>query len=507
VRPWIAIRAFLAGGLLLAASRVSAGPVGPVLALACAPTRASVAAAIVDRSVWTTRDGGATWARVAVLAEAAVDDPRSQGAPEWLTPSRSVLPLVEPVATAEQHRITAPDLTSSQSDRPVGPEHPVTPSSPWLAVGDDGAWVAATGESVLVGGPDYGVRRRLDLGGVRGLAVDEKGSIWATVEGALLNLGSTGDAAGAVRRFPLVGAGSIATDPDRARVLVPAREGVAVAERSARSEPEIELRRVGQVAAVAIEPGGELVIAARGRISRRTPDGRSADLGPVPGAVARLLVGQGPVVWIRTVAGRWHFGASAPWRVSSAISVAVDAEGQVWIGSPYGVRSPLDSPPAVGPPPTSRPLRHELVGQVTASAARLFDREVGRPPCRRVPFDLLPRVEVVAGFGRGSTREVARPEPDTQTEQRTWLYLEIWLGWSFGPVSPADCATRLEHHAELVVERRNRTAGLVAAWQSAADRRSAAGDLAAALDARIERDQLAELIRIISGVDPREEEK
>jgi hypothetical protein len=85
--------------------------------------------------------------------------------------------------------------------------------------------------------------------------------------------------------------------------------------------------------------------------------------------------------------------------------------------------------------------------------------------------------------------------------------VEVDLSWTFGPVAPADCVPRFERWNELGQARRQRVTALHAAWTSAAGRAAAADDLSGAIETRLERDRLAELIRIASGVDPREEER
>ena len=116
-------------------------------------------------------------------------------------------------------------------------------------------------------------------------------------------------------------------------------------------------------------------------------------------------------------------------------------------------------------------------------------------------------MRLIFGAGQGSTREIDLPGPLEEAGRKTWVYAELRLGWSFGPVAPTECVARLESAAELRDERRRRVAGLVEAWRHSVARETAAQSTAELIEARTERDRLAELIRITSGLDPREEEQ
>ena len=67
--------------------------------------------------------------------------------------------------------------------------------------------------------------------------------------------------------------------------------------------------------------------------------------------------------------------------------------------------------------------------------------------------------------------------------------------------------TRLESQAALRDERRRRVAALVEAWRRAVALETEARSAEEMLEARTERDRLAELIRIASGIDPQEEDE
>jgi hypothetical protein len=207
-------------------------------------------------------------------------------------------------------------------------------------------------------------------------------------------------------------------------------------------------------------------------------------------------------LWIAAAGQGWLRRGESSFRRTELEAAAVDAAGRIWRGTQHG---PLGPGQRVGPPtPVARV--DAGVARLVTGAAGVLDQELGPPPCRRSPFNPLPRAGLVVGVGRGSTREIGLPGPVEQAEQRTWVYVEVALVWTFGPLVPSECVDRLERWSGLGQARRQRVAALHAAWTRAAGRAAGTDDLTEGIAARMERDRLAELIRILSGVDPREEE-
>jgi hypothetical protein len=216
-----------------------------------------------------------------------------------------------------------------------------------------------------------------------------------------------------------------------------------------------------------------------------------------------LLVAGSGELWILVPGQGWLRRQGEVFRRTEYSAVAVDADGRIWLGTQHGPLVPGLEP---GPPVPAIAFTPG-VAHLVAGAVRVLDQELGPPPCRRTPFDPLPRARLIVGSGRGSTREVGLPGPSEQAELRTWVYVEVELSWTFGPLAPTECVGRFERWSELGQERRQRVSVLHSAWSRAAGGAEVAGDLAEAVEARMERDRLAELIRIVSGVDPREEER
>lgn len=498
------LASFAIAPLLLVCWSLEARPSGPVQALACAPGRSDVAAALVGDSVWTTGDGGRTWSRAAVLPRPLTDEGEVGGhaAADPLWETGSVLPgLEESALEEEQHRVGEADFEAQGGSEVAGDEG-ATNGGPLIAVGDDLTWAALVGERLYIGQPGAGVKANAEVHGAAGLYVDRGGGVWVTVSGALLFFdGSSGWRS--PRRYPLAGAGQPVPGVRPGEILVPARDGILEVRRRVGQVAELVLDRVGPISALAVGPHGELVLVSRGRIERRSPGTVPVDLGPAPGSVVRLYVDRKGTCWIQTADGRWSSDSGGGSRASTALAVAVDADGRLWLGTPHGPIGPAE---AIGPPARQLPLSGVAVAPFVSAAMAAIDRELGDPPCRK-PFNPLPRAGLVIGFGRGSTREIELPGPIEQAGLTTWIYVELGLSWSFGPVSPTECAARLEAAAELRDERRRQVATLVAAWRNAAAMAEAAEGLSEIAAATLERDRLAELIRILSGILPEEEKR
>lgn len=501
------IAAALAAALTLLASTSQARPSGPVRALACAPTDQDAAAALVGDSLWVTGDGGRSWTRAAVLPasydggeteDAVIDHGGDDETPD-------VIPDFDAETFEEQHRVEAAEVdlrATHGGDGGPGDEAVVA-----LAVGDDGSFAALLGVRLFTGRPGRGVRERPAIPGALGVLIDARGGLWVAADQALLHFPPGAPASAEPRRFPLACSGPPARGSSPDEVLVPLRDGVAaIAAREGR-EPRVEVVRVGPVAAVAAVADGSWLAVARGRFARVRRDGWLEPLAHAPARVRRLLVARDLELWVLTADRNWSRGRPGSVRSVTALAVAVDAQGRTWIGTSHGPISPsLDQ----GPPPPGRPLPQVSPAPFLAGAMRLSDEEPGRPPCRP-PINPAPTVRLVVGAGRGSTRSRELPGPvgfagpGEEARIKTWFYAGIRLGWTFGPVAPTECLARLEAATELRDERRRRVAGLVDAWRRSAAYEAGARDVPEVIAARLERDRLAELIRITSGIDPREE--
>jgi hypothetical protein len=339
--------------------------------------------------------------------------------------------------------------------------------------------------------------------GAHGVFIDSRGGIWLSTDQALLRFPAGAPLGSTPRRFPLACTGPPVRGAGPGELLVTVRSGLAVIDLGVGDRPGLELVRSGTLAAVAAIPGGAWLAISRGQVVCLERRGATEALGPSPGRARRLLVGRDRTLWILTSDGIWYRGGNRGWRAETALVVAVDASGRTWIGTEHGPIGPASRP---GLPIGPAALPSVRASSMAGAALRALDDELGVPPCRP-PLNPLPMVRLVVGAGRGSTREVELPEPYEQAGLATWFYAELWLSWSFGPVDPTECVARLESAADLRDERRRRVTGLVEAWRRAAAVEARARSLTEAIEARTERDRLAELIRIASGIDPQEEER
>jgi len=472
-----------------------------VRALACAPARSDVAAALVGDSVWTTADGGRRWTRAAVLSSAPADAGSAAVSSEEgeVTDARGVIPDFEPEPLDEQHRVGATELgasTAGESDRETAASSAVD-----LSVGNDGSWAALLGNQLFVGRSGKSVTGRALIEGSLGVHVDGRGGLWVTSGQLLLHYPLGTPVGSAPRRYPFACTGPPVRGTTEGELLVPVRDGVVTISLDQTGEPTLELVRSGPVAAVAPSTEHGLLVVARGRISSLARSGVLSPLQPAPGRVRELLVARDGTLWVLIVGGGWVRGGGAGLRATTALTVAVDARGRIWIGTPHGPRGPGESS---GPPVPSRPLPQAPVGRFVAGAMSVIDRELGNPPCRP-PLILVPGVRLVFGVGRGSTRTTDLPGPIEEAGIDTWVYAELRLNWSFGPVSPTECVARFESAAELRGERRRRVASLVEAWRRAVALEEEARSAEEIIEARTQRDRLAELIRIASGIHPQKE--
>ena len=499
--PRATIAAALSAALLLWSSSAPARPSGPVRALACAPSRSEVAAALVGESVWITRDSGSSWSREAVLSPALADHESHPGAAEAGEPAdeSAVIPDFAPTPPEEQHRVGDSELLARERSELAGGVGGTSRVD--LAVGDDGSFAALLGEQLFVRWAGSRAIGRAKVEGAVGVHLDGWGGLWVAAERALLGYARASTVSVPARQHAVACVGSPSRGASADQLVVPLEDGVARISVPRYGAAVLDVERVGPVAAAATAKIGLLVVA-RGRVSRLVPGAGLVSMFPVNGVVRELLVAGDGTVWVDAGGAGWLAGGAARrFRATTALAVAVDAVGRVWIGTPHG---PLAPGSGSGPTGPARPAPVVPVGRFVAGAMSRFDRELGDPPCRP-PVVLVPRARVLLGAGHGSTRETDLPGPIDEAGRRTWAYAGIRLEWSFGPVDPTECVNRLADAAERRDERRRRVASLVEAWRRAVAREERARCVAEAIEARTERDRLAELIRIASGFDPREE--
>ncbi len=465
------------------------GPVGRVQALACAPSNELVAAVLIAWRVWITLDGGERWSTPARLRNGEGIDLESQKAPKNMVTEPTIVPQGHSGGVfSKEQEIENPiaDMDRNVVGRVVSEENIS------LAVSDSGSWAVAMGNDLVTGSKSSGSGRSRKIEEVMGAAFDGAGDLWVVARDKLLRIRG-----GTTRVYrTIAGARIPVRGVHPGQIVVPGKEGLWVIETGG-EEPSMELIAMGSVDAVSALAGEDgWYTAARGRIWRVRADGKVMARGTVPGRVDRLLVDREHVMHTT--------GANGAWRKNglpvSALAVAVDNEGRVWLGTATG---PV--PPGTTPVMVREVKTHAIIYPHLAGVRVELTRSPGPPPCRRFAFNPLPAARLIARMGRSDGRGVALPENTNEEKIRTWAYMGVRLTWEFEPLYFASCVTRVQRWHETVDAGVSRLAELWTAWRRVAaampDENDPEGNVAAAM----EKERLAELIRIASGIYPKEE--
>ena len=465
------------------------GPVGRVQALACAPSNELVAAVLISWRVWITVDGGESWSTPARLQDDEGIDLESQEAQETVGAESSIVPegLSGGVFSEEQEQ---EGFFPERDWNDVGLDVPEKNIS--LTVNDSGAWAVLMGEDLVTGSKSSGSGRSRKIEEAIGALFDGAGDLWVVARDKLLRIrGGTSRVYRTIAGARMPGRG---VHP--VQIIVPGKEGLWVIETGG-DEPSMELIAIGSVdAAGALVGEAGWYAAARGRIWQVRADGKVTVRGTVPGRVDRLLVDREHVMRTAGANGAWRQNG----RPMSALAVAVDTEGKVWLGTATGPVAP-GTTPSMAREVTTHASIYPHLGGVRVELAS----SPGPPPCRRFAFNPLPQARLIARMGRSDGRGVDLPENSNEEKTRTWAYMGVRLTWKFEPLSLPSCIMRVQRWHETVDAGVSRLAELWTAWRRAAavmpDENDPGGSVAAAM----EKERLAELIRIASGIYPKEE--
>ncbi len=465
------------------------GPVGRVQALACAPSNDLVAAVMIDRRLWITVDGGESWNTPARLRNYGEIDPEAQKAQTNM--------VTEPTIVPDGHSggVFSGELEQEgffvERDRNVvGLDMPE--ENIFLAVSDSGAWAVSMGDDLVTGSKSSGSGRSRKIEEVMGAAFDGVGDLWIVARDKLLRIRGGNSRV----YFTIAGARVPARGVHPGQIIVPGKEGLWIIETGG-DEPSMELVAVGSVeAAGALVGEAGWYTAARGRIWRVRADGKVTARRTVPGRVDRLLVDREHVMHTAGVNGAWKEDGLPV----SVLAVSVDTEGKVWLGT------------ATGPVPPGATKFTKLEVRTRASiyphlaGLRVeLARSPGPPPCRRFAFNPLPGARLVARMGRSDGRGVNLPENTNEEKTRTWAYMGVRLTWKFEPLSTASCVTRVQRWHGTIDAGASRLAELWVAWRRVAAAMPDENDPEMNVAAAMEKERLAELIRIASGIYPEEE--
>jgi hypothetical protein len=464
------------------------GPVGRVQAVACAPSNELVAAVLISWRVWITVNGGESWSTPARLQDDEGTDLESRGTRETIGADSSIVP--EGLSGGMFSEVQEQEGFFPQRDR-NGDGLDVPQENISLSVSDSGVWAVLVGDDLVTGSKSSGSGRSRKIEEAMGALFDGAGDLWVVARDKLLRIrGGTSRVYRTISGARIPGRG---VHPGQ--IVVPGKEGLWIIETDG-DEPSMELIAIGSVdAAGALVGDTGWYAAARGRIWRIRADGKVMVHVTVPGRVDRLLVDCEHVM--RTA------GANGAWRQNglpmSALAVAVDTAGKVWLGTVTGPVAP-GTTPSMEREVTTHASIYTHLGGVRVELAS----SPGPPPCRRFAFNPLPQARLIARMGRSDGRGVGLPENSNEEKTRTWAYMGVRLTWTFEPLSLPSCVMRVQRWHETIDAGVSRLAELWAAWRRAATIRPDENDPEGSVAAAMEKERLAELIRIASGSYPKE---
>ncbi|MCP4197017.1 MAG: hypothetical protein GY762_07680 [Proteobacteria bacterium] len=515
VNRWITIWGTFFSALLFGIGTKAATPRGSVQEIACALTNQNVAAALIDNAVWITLDGGIRWKQTARFAQ----ENRFTGMePE---PKR-------PLEASESSFSIRPHQRRPNWEIPVeDPDIEITgivpdPIHRYLAVGDNGTWALALGESLIIGDPLAGVRRRIKLADIRGLLFDRKGRLWVTVENGVIFFGKAANSFKGRKRFNLPGAGEPVRSTQTDEMLVPGRAGLWVVSLNGNGkEALIGPFPLSTIDAIAVLPGRNLLYAISLRRLKRlslvpsddpTCRGLSnrarclvlvQDICPTPAPVRRLQVDRTGRIHIFTGRSGWFERSGNSWRPLRVRALAVDAIGRLWSGTDHG---PIAPSPETAATPDETPLVPRFANLLHAAISDVY-RWPGAPRCRKIHLRPLPALRGFFSVGRRASlhREIAIPP--VGAHHQTQFHIGVQFTWRFDPLTQWRC---IPHHVRFHALKQQRIQETEALWKSlqrtSKQRESATNVLQAAVH-HLDRQQLQELLRIKSGTLPNEEEK
>ncbi|MCP4678668.1 MAG: hypothetical protein GY854_24790 [Deltaproteobacteria bacterium] len=498
---WTLLCVSFAFGLLVCSGAHAGTPLGTVREMACAPTNSDAAAVLIGREIWVSSDTGRNWIRAARLpnlqssVEVAQDDLDLD-----IVSTRMV------AASINEDEEAVPDRRVEWGSSPDATTADIVHQAPaYLALSDGGVFAVAHSDTLFIGGPASGVRRRIRIPGIRGIVFDGHGSLWITVRDALMVLGGEAEGTAETGRWPIRGAGTPVFENGRGELLVPGLEGLWVVTRGAdQSSIRVALERIPGVDAIAPIPGeNAYYLVSLGRLKKVRLGHSPWDVAPVPSRVERIVADAGGRILIKTAVAGWLEKTVGVWHPVSVRAVSVDARGRIWTGTDHG---PV--PPGAGRVVTE--FDSAIVPDVsslTFGAVRQLLEDPGLPPCRRFPMNPLPRARIFFSWGRGTALHIDTEAGEWRAGAQTWLYLGFQLSWSLDPVGTASCLASRRRWQALHEQRVRKTESLWSAKQRAHLSRRGAADLMEVATWKLENQRLEELIRIISGEDPAKEER
>jgi hypothetical protein len=515
VNSWITIWGTFFSALLFGIGTKAATPRGSVQEIACALTDHNVAAALIDNAVWITLDGGISWKQTARFAQA---DRFTGMEPEPKNPleaSDSSL-TIRPYQRRPDWQIPGEDPDIEISG--IFPD----PTHRYLAVGDNGTWALALGESLIIGDPLAGVRRRIKLADIRGLLIDRKGGLWVTVENGVIFFAKAADSFKGKKQFNVPGAGEPVRSTHTDEVLVPGRAGLwAISLNGNGKETLNGPFPLSAIDAIAVLPGRNLLYAVSLRRLKRLsfvpaddPTCRELsnrprclvqvqDIGPLPAPVRRLQVDRTGRIHIFTGRSGWFEKSGSSWRPLRVRALAVDAIGRLWSGTDHGPIAPSPKTPATT---DAAPHGPRFATLLRAAISDVY-RWPGAPRCRKMHLRPLPALRGFVSVGRRASLYREMAIPPAGDHHQTQFHIGVQFSWRFDPLTQWRC---IPHRVRFHALKQQRIQEIEALWkllQRTPKQREPATNVLQAAVHHLDRQQLQELLHIKSGTFPNEEEK
>jgi hypothetical protein len=364
-----------------------------------------------------------------------------------------------------------------------------------LAVNDSGNWVAAVEDLVTIGVPGRGITQRIRLASVQGVLFDTLGRLWITTGDALLIFKVDSREYRRLFLHRLPGAKAPVPGRNSREILISARAGLFKATfEYSNDRPSIRLLHGMTVTACGATDSSVYVVSS-GRIKEIRSETELRDRGMAPTQTQQLVVGRQDQIRIATRGNNWFAQRGGRFSPLSVSAVTVDALGRFWVGTGRGPLAPggADNRISIAPPDTVT-LQPLLLGTLASLAW-----DVGRPPCRKMPFQLLPQVDITANWDQKVVQYRKLDPMDDRGRLRSHFSVFAKLTWALDPFVPKACAGRTRRWRGHRMQRLKHVRDLWFARHNAVSRKHGAVELKVIIDQTVATMRYEALIQSVSG--------
>jgi hypothetical protein len=476
----------------LACATTFASPSGKVTQVACAPTNPKRAVISIDRSIWTTGDGGKNWQQVAKLP---------------VVPLNSNLPK-DPIAL-DENISTNPDDDNPDTKRWLLPQRPETSEtremedvfeSPYLAIGNRGLWAAYFHGRLFIGSPGFGIRQGMVISDVKGLFIDDLDQLWVAARNKLLLIPlRRGSAATVTNQFSVPGAGAPVRGQTPGEILVPSSQGLWKVISKRGQITSVHLDHGPKIEGVALATGPkkpkEIFFISLGTLKIQSPS-EIREINRVPKGASRLLVNHHNTPFVFMKRTGWFIWQGGAWRFVQPNALAIDARGREWWGTDHG-------------PVPPRPNRNHSInafrwsdsvelGQILSGVFFQTSALPGPPQCNELPFNPLPVARIFATFGQDAEYR-ADNTGFNGNHRESNFFIGIQMIWEFRPPTHWRCISQRKRWHTLIERKTSEVQALWVELQKAEMARRASTDLEERIRSAIKARKIRELIYIKSG--------